>query len=527
MEKMENRFPLKTPRFIGLSLGELILIVSTIIIAAILRLYKISEYMTFLGDEGRDVMVAKGILEGDLTLLGPRASAGDFFLGPIYYYMIAPFLWLTRLDPVGPAIMVALIGVATVFLVYFAGKKFFGTKAGLIAAILYAISPLVIAYSRSSWNPNPMPFFSLLVLYILFVGLDKKKTLYFPIAGFLLGIALQLHYLTVFLGVITAVFIIAGSRIVERRFDLRVLAKRFLLMALGFITGLSPFLLFELRHNFPNLTTILQFVFSDTVSRQYATNHSFTTVVQDVFFRLFARLITMFPPPEQVSISEHPDLRIWQIATLLLALFSVGFLFAAKNKLAKTLLICWLSLGVLLFGFYKRPIYDYYFGFLFPLPFLLVGNFLSQVWEARKLKVWGAVLSLGILAILIGVNLTGAPFRSSPNRQKDNALEIANFVLSKTDDKPYNFALITDGNSDHVFRYFFEVADKAPVTIENFEKDPERKTVTGQLLIVCEARDCQPLGHPLWEIAGFGQAEIEGKWELPLVVVYKLIPQKP
>src|SRR5579863_1405378 len=102
-----------------------ILILLILILAAFLRLYKIGEYMTFLGDEGRDVLVALGILQGHFTLLGPRASAGDFFTGPIYYYMMAPFLWLFHLDPVGPAVMVALFGVATVWLIYYVGKEFF------------------------------------------------------------------------------------------------------------------------------------------------------------------------------------------------------------------------------------------------------------------------------------------------------------------------------------------------------------------------------------------------------------------
>src|SRR6266498_1836061 len=147
---------------------DIIILVLIVLLAAFLRLYRISDYMTFLGDEGRDVLVAKGILEGNLTLLGPRASAGDFFTGPIYYYMMAPFLWLFRLDPVGPAVMVALFGVATVFLVYFVGKEFFNKKTGLIAAALYAVSPLVLVYSRSSWNPNTVPFFALLTMYMLY-----------------------------------------------------------------------------------------------------------------------------------------------------------------------------------------------------------------------------------------------------------------------------------------------------------------------------------------------------------------------
>jgi len=44
--------------------------------------------MTFLGDEGRDVLIVYNILHGKLTLLGPTASVGGFFLGPIYYYLV-------------------------------------------------------------------------------------------------------------------------------------------------------------------------------------------------------------------------------------------------------------------------------------------------------------------------------------------------------------------------------------------------------------------------------------------------------
>ena len=109
-----------------------IAIIVILLTAAFLRLYKIEDYMTFLGDEGRDVTIVRGILHGDFTFLGPRASAGDFFLGPIYYYFMAPFLFISNYNPVGPAVMVALLGVATVFLVYRVGREFFGNSAGLV-----------------------------------------------------------------------------------------------------------------------------------------------------------------------------------------------------------------------------------------------------------------------------------------------------------------------------------------------------------------------------------------------------------
>src|SRR3990167_9543740 len=148
MEKVANFFSFKATKISWL-------VVLIVLIALYLRLYNISHYMIFLGDEGRDALTSYSILHGDLTLLGPTASVGGFFLGPIYYYLMAPFLWLFNYDPVGPAIMVALFGIATVWLVYKIGKEFFGSSVGLIASGLYAISPLVITYSRSSWNPNP------------------------------------------------------------------------------------------------------------------------------------------------------------------------------------------------------------------------------------------------------------------------------------------------------------------------------------------------------------------------------------
>lgn len=513
-------------RFIKKHRVESALVAGVVILAAFLRLYRISDYMTFLGDEGRDVMVAKGILEGNLTFLGPRASAGDFFLGPAYYYMIAPFLWLARLDPVGPAIMVALFGIATVFLVYFVGKKFFGTSAGIMSAFLYAVSPLVIAYSRSSWNPNPMPFFSLLSLYLLFVAVKKNNIKLFFGVGFLLGIAIQLHYLTTFLGVIVFAFILIGNLFLEKKGLLIKYVKQYGAIAIGFLIGLSPFLLFEIKNKFPNTKTIFNFIFVNNGSSIYPPQESFSSHVTDVFFRIFGRLVTSFPPPDQIAMHKFANLDLWYGATIALAVVAIGSLFFIKDKLKILLLGLWLVFGVILFGFYKKSIYDYYFGFMFPLPFLLIGNLFAVLSENKKFKKAGSVIAAILFIVLMGINLWGNPFRFEPNKQKDQAKNIAEFVLSQTSGKPFNFALITGGNSDHLYRYFLEIENRAPVTIENTDIDPQRKSVTDQLLVICELKDCHPLGNSLWEVAGFGRAEIAGEWDLIFVKVFKLVPFK-
>src|SRR3989344_8901450 len=91
--------------------------------AGFFRLYKITDYMTFLGDEGRDVLAVRAIVLGQpLPLVGPGTSIGNMYLGPLYYYLIAPSLLLANFSPVGPAAFVAIIGVATVGLLWFLGR---------------------------------------------------------------------------------------------------------------------------------------------------------------------------------------------------------------------------------------------------------------------------------------------------------------------------------------------------------------------------------------------------------------------
>ena len=169
--------------------------------------------MTFLGDEGRDVLIVKRMItEGKWTLLGPTASVGGFFMGPIYYYFMVPFLWLWNFNPVGPAIMVALFGIATIFLVYYVGKRMFGKEVGVVASGLYAVSPLIISYSRSSWNPNVVPFFGILLFFFLWdvVVNNHWKRLFW--IGIILGMGLQLHYTFLFLMAVVALWFLLYGR---------------------------------------------------------------------------------------------------------------------------------------------------------------------------------------------------------------------------------------------------------------------------------------------------------------------------
>jgi 4-amino-4-deoxy-L-arabinose transferase-like glycosyltransferase len=495
-------------------------IVTILIIGAYLRLYKISEYLTFLGDEGRDVLVVKRmIVDGKWTLLGPTASVGGFYMGPIYYYFMLPFLWLWRLDPVGPAIMVALVGIATIYLLYKAGCEIFGRKTGIIASLLYAISPLVIAYSRASWNPNIVPFFSLLLYYLCYRLVAKNQwNLVFWI-GMIFGIGIQLHYTFLFLFPPVALWLFWHGRTKEYLYW-------YFIGCVGFILGALPFLGFELRHGFANTRGIMSFIFAGK-DTGFSFSH-FIYNISDIIFRLFGRLELRIPDVGVLLTFASWQRNLWIVGSWILALLSIGLSYVKmrqveldiNRKKALMLIFLWLICVLFLFGIYKKSVYDYYFGIIFIIPFLLTTVALEFIDAFRRL---GRIIASIVICLLVVLNWEGRPFKYQANNQLGQTKLIASAVLDKAGGKPFNFALITGGNSDHAYRYFLEIWGKSPVTIENPAVDPARKTVTDQLLIVCEYPSCEPLGNSLWEIAGFGRAEIVGVWDVSVIKVYKLV----
>ncbi len=524
MEKVAHFLHFKTTGKIGLK-PSWFPIFAIILLGLFLRIYRVRDYIVFLGDEGRDALVVYNILHGNLTLLGPTSSVGGFFLGPIYYYLMTPFMFLSRFDPIGPAIMVVLFGVATIYLVYKVGKEFFNPIAGLIAAFLYAISPVVITYSRSSWNPNVFPFFTISSLYVLYKAVEKNKLKLFLLAGFLMGINLQIHYLATFVGAIIFFY----TTLVDFKFRLdffKNLIKRYVSLIIGFLIGFSPFLAFEVRHQFLNTQNILKFIFN---SPETGATGSFIPNIEHVFVRLFGGLVMSYPDLFKFYKFNPTILQLWLVAAIFLGLLSIIFFLVIfwkeKNDhglFRKFLLILiWTFVGIGLFGFYNKSIYDYYLGFIFPIPFLLVGLFFSEL--ILILKKTGKVIVFSILFILFFLNLKFSPISVPGNNQVRQVKEISDFVISKAEGKPYNFSISGIGNSDHAYRYFFKLDGREPVTILGLDKDPDRKSVTDQLFVVCETNPCSPLGESRQEIAGFGRAEIAGQWDVSVLKVYKLI----
>ncbi len=498
MKQVKKTFQ-KTVVWIKKNKLETIIILAILLLAAFLRFYKLRSFVIFLGDEGRDALVVKRILiDHKLTLLGPTASVGGFYIGPIYYYMIAPFMLLSGLDPVGPAIFIALTGIATVILLYSILRKWFGSFSATLASLLYTISPGIVNFSRSSWNPNPMPFFSLLSVVSLYFGIVQQRIWLTLISGIAYGISFQLHYLGLLIGPIVAVltFFLAKPK---------DWIKLGLTQILGFFIGASLYFAFEIRHGFPNIRSVIEFI----------NRGGSTTGLRSLDFYGIFQEMNRF---NFESILGRDLAFITKPVTLVFFFLIIVYLiwhFKSKQKFTpahKVAFIFWF-VGTFIISFYKGQLHYHYFEFLFPTPFIVLAMLLSPI-KDRRLQIFTASIVLATSGYLLTQQSIWAQGSNLIDQTKNIALEAKDLA----NNQEYNFALITQGNSDHAYRFFLEINQAKPVPLE--------EKVTSQLIIICELKpqDCQPLGHPIWEIAGFGRAEIEvQKTVHPGITIFKLI----
>jgi 4-amino-4-deoxy-L-arabinose transferase-like glycosyltransferase len=457
--------------------------------------------MTYLGDEGRDMLIVLNIVRGiNFPLIGPPTSVGELYLGPIYYYFITPFALLFGMNPVGPAIFVVILGIAAIPLIYLVGKKMFNTQTGIVVALFYALSPLAVEFSRSSWNPNPMPFFVLLLILFLYELHKTKKVIFLYLSVMAFATMLQLHYLALLLTpwVIFIVWQLRG----------KLKKKNLIAACLLLFILMSPLLIFDLKHNFINSRGMLA-IFQGRSEEGF----SFIDLLSRSRDRI-RQLLSLF-----FGFNE----RDWRtnVVSLGVVIFVVIDVFRKKSFI-KLLVYGWFIWGIIAVGLYRHSFYPHYLGFLFPLPALAVGLVVSKLSNRSKYYKLAGYLAVALLSLNM-LSTTWAQLSRPPVLNVKLVQKIVRLITSESEDKQFNFALLARQNYDDSYRYFFKLWN-IPATYSN--------EVSKQLFVVCEDEDiCKPQGNPKWEIALFdaaynGKIKIAGEWQPdPIIKVFKFVPQ--
>jgi len=240
------------------------------LIALLIRFNNYEESLNFHMDPPLFLHEVKDMVEQrKLRLIGPMVSSKTvegrvIFTGPIFYYLLAVLGIVFNWKIVYMTGFFAFWWVVTFALIFWWLRQRFGNLVALIIYALISFFHWLLPYSRIIWNPDLIPFFGVLFFWLL----DKRenKRLYYLLAGLVFGLGLSVHYAVILLGLV--VFYYLWTETKRKAFS----ANNWWLFLSGLIVANFPLILFELRHNFYNLKTLLFHLQNYQPSESYSFN---------------------------------------------------------------------------------------------------------------------------------------------------------------------------------------------------------------------------------------------------------------
>ncbi|MDW8212225.1 MAG: glycosyltransferase family 39 protein [Roseiflexaceae bacterium] len=215
---------------------ELFAVVALTLVALALRMTMIDAIpQNFGGDEGEMGMEARGVLEGRIT--NPFVT-GWLSHPTLWFFLQALSLSVFGNNVFGLRALSALIGMATVLLLYLFARPLFGRSVASGAAMLLAVFHFHIHFSRLGVNNIVDPLLALAAFIAFFTGMRRSSSFALGWSGVICGVA-QHFYMGSRLTPLLIAVLIAHLVITDwRRFCW--LAPRLPLIIGGFFLGFGP-----------------------------------------------------------------------------------------------------------------------------------------------------------------------------------------------------------------------------------------------------------------------------------------------
>jgi 4-amino-4-deoxy-L-arabinose transferase-like glycosyltransferase len=126
----------------------------------------------FASDESFHVFSAKSILDtGE-----PKLPSGMPYKRALLYTKLVAFSFkLFGVNEFAARLPSAVLGTLTIVLIFFVGRAFFGTPAGVISALLYTVSPFAIIWARECRMYTIFQFFYLFGMFTFYSGFESSR----------------------------------------------------------------------------------------------------------------------------------------------------------------------------------------------------------------------------------------------------------------------------------------------------------------------------------------------------------------
>jgi hypothetical protein len=351
-------------------------------------------------------------------------------------------LWLFHFIPVSGAYLTSALGLVGVWLVYKIGSEMFSSRIGLIAALFYATSPMILLNARIPYHTSVIPILTLLLFYIIYKWINGLK--YGLPLIILLFTALYNFETATFMLVPIFVLILVYGLYKKTKWSKDIFKSKLILLSiLAWIIIMIPMILYDVHHGYPQTVKFIVWLVY-----KIATVFGFPKLHPDVPAETFGTM-TRFA---NVEIEQMIFLRNALVSWLVLLASFVSLLFVCKTYIKKR---DFLQPYSLLFLFFIIPTIGYivertnsgaYLNIFFPTVAFMFAIMVDRLMNLRKLFIPSlCLLLLFVLSNIVSLFQTNFLTVSSgygfPITQRE---AIAKQIIQESHGREYN--LVGKGN---------------------------------------------------------------------------------
>lgn len=404
-----------------------------------LRTFNLGNRYAFEWDQNDDAEKVMKIIEGQPTLIGPRVAGADsFFVAPWHYYFLVPFYVVGKGDPISGAYAATAVGMVTILVYYWIGKKMWGQKEGLIAAWAGAI-----AFSIVSWNVMYTPLLSIIVFYLGNKLLEGGKKMWMALALAIFAGTTHLVPMSLVIMVFLTYFLVKKKPTLKN-------------ISLGLGIGLlsfTPLFIFDLRHDFLITHKLILFLTASGVGhkgilnwlslRGFFREFSLIGVNLNIYLYYFERVFLFAAVIAGVLMTKENNKRIW-------------YLF-------------WILFPAVVLLFYWKFIPEYYFG----VSFALVPLFLALVSKKNRLIICLFLILMSIAQVYRVINFEKT---ISLNDKKILVTFLTNYVKGKHFNFSYDIPIGEEMGYPYLFAWKKQVPENIPeARLYSIAREPIRQ----------------------------------------------------
>jgi hypothetical protein len=390
--------------------------------SVLVRVSRLPQLFVFGLDEEYQANLAWWLVKDFKAIwIGVSAANTGFYLGPGFTYLNYLIFLIFKGDPIFLGYFSVILSLLTLASLFYITQNLINKKTAIVAILLYGFSSLVIFSDLRFWNPSPIPFISIWVIYSLIKSF--KNTKWLMLSSVLLALSLHVH---LSLLVYWPIFIFCIFKNIKK-----ISLSTWIFGIIGYFLIISPLIVFDFNHNFDNLKTPLRLI-SGLGSSTSGGSHiqGLLTAVTNLFYQ--------------------GNNSILKIIIFLLLTFSI-FLFSKRIEQTKSIFLTTLCLFLGSFLIYPGIVHDYYLLGLYPLVCITVAVTLEKInWKVTAI----------ILIVYIATNLSN--FFSIPTNSGLATKKSLVTQVSKNINQDFYLATSGDYRNDGGWRYLFQTYGKKP-----------------------------------------------------------------